>query len=121
MLTIDMGKKKTLKSYNNRHWETFNQIGDCPTSVAIVQCKQGLPVGHKLRNSMIMVPLLTMEALIERVHQHIRVEKDDARVKAKSGATAAPDKKTTAKVNTVERPSKNGRGRRDNEEDRDKR
>ena len=62
-----------------------------------------------------------MEALMERVHQHIRVEEDDNRTKAKSGTTAIPDKKTTAKVNAVERPSRNGRGRRDNGEDQDER
>ena len=54
-----------------------------------------------------------MEALMERVHQHIQVEEDGARAKEKFGATATPDKKTMTKVNTVERPSKNGRGRRD--------
>ena len=58
---------------------------------------------------------------MERVHQHIRVEEDSARAKTKSGTTAIPDKMTTAKVNTVERPSRNGQGRRDNGEDQGKR
>lgn len=62
-----------------------------------------------------------MEALMERVHQHIRVEEDSARAKTKSGTAAMPDKKITAKVNTVERPSGNERGRRDNREDPDQR
>ncbi|XP_028081328.1 uncharacterized protein LOC114282781 [Camellia sinensis] len=68
-----------------------------------------------------MIPPLMMEALIERVHQHIRVEEDSTRAKAKFGSTVMPDKKTTAKVNTVEQPSKNGRGRRANREDPEKR
>ncbi|XP_028056648.1 uncharacterized protein LOC114260677 [Camellia sinensis] len=67
-----------------------------------------------------MMPPLMMEALMERVHQHIRVEKDSARAKTKSGTTAIPDKKTTAKVNSVEQPSRDGRGRRATREDLEK-
>ena len=69
-----MGDKETLRSYNNRYWETFNQIGDCPTNLAIAQYKRGLPVGNKLRDSITMAPPLIMEALMERVHQYIHVE-----------------------------------------------
>ncbi|XP_028077638.1 uncharacterized protein LOC114279575 [Camellia sinensis] len=115
-----MGEKETLRSYNSRYWETFNQIGDCPTNLAIAQYKRGVPVGNKLRDSITMTPPHTMEALMERVHQHIRVEEDGNRAKAKFGTTAIPDKKTTTKVNVVEHPSRNGRGRRDNREDQDK-
>ena len=68
-----------------------------------------------------MTPPLTMEALMERVHQHIRVEEDGARAKAKTSATAVPEKKTSAKVNTVDRQKRNGRSRQDNGEDPDKR
>ena len=35
LLSIDMGDKETLRSYNSRYWETFNQIGDCPTNLVI--------------------------------------------------------------------------------------
>ena len=59
--------------------------------------------------------------MMERVHQHIRVEEDGACAKTKFGTTAIPDKKTTAKINTVERPNKNGRGRRDSGKGQDKR
>ncbi|KAI8020887.1 hypothetical protein LOK49_LG03G03086, partial [Camellia lanceoleosa] len=121
LLSIDMGDEETLRSYNSRYWETFNQIGDCPTNLAIAQYKRGLLVGNKLRDSITMTPPLTMEALMERVHQHIRVEEDGARAKAKTGATITPEKKTSAKVNTVDRQNRNGRGRRDNGEDQDKR
>ncbi|GMP86335.1 hypothetical protein CsSME_00039144 [Camellia sinensis var. sinensis] len=121
LLFIDMGNKETLRSYNSRYWETFNQIGDCPTNLAIAQYKRGLLVRNRQRDSITMTLPLTMEALMEKVHQYIRVEEDGARAKTKSGAAAILDKKTSAKFNTVERPSKNGRGRRDNGEDQDKR
>ncbi|KAF5933814.1 hypothetical protein HYC85_029985 [Camellia sinensis] len=121
LLSIDMGEKETLRSYNSRYWETFNQIGDCPTNLAIAQYKRGLPVGNRLRDSITMTPPLTMEALMERVHQHIRVEEDGARAKAKSSTIAVPEKKTSAKVNTVDRSNKNGCGKRDSGEDPDKR
>ncbi|XP_028123101.1 uncharacterized protein LOC114320177 [Camellia sinensis] len=83
LLSIDIGEKETLKSYNNRYWETFNQVTDCPTNLAIAQYKQGLLLGHKLRDSMTMTPPLAMKALIERVHQHILAEKDGMHTKAK--------------------------------------
>ncbi|XP_028094305.1 1-aminocyclopropane-1-carboxylate oxidase homolog 1-like [Camellia sinensis] len=99
-----MGEKKTLGSYNNRYWETFNQIGDCPTNLAIARYKQGLPAGNKLRDSMTMTPPLTMETLMEEeVYQHIRVEEDGTRTKEESGTTAIPDKKPLARVNTVDK------------------
>ncbi|XP_028124955.1 uncharacterized protein LOC114321920 [Camellia sinensis] len=58
-----------------------------------------------------------MEALMEKVHHHIQVEEDSTYAKAKTGTIAMPDRKTAAKLNTVEQPSKNGRGRRANRED----
>ncbi|XP_028063031.1 uncharacterized protein LOC114266350 [Camellia sinensis] len=115
-----MGDKETLRSYNGWYWETFNQIGDCPTNLVIAQYKRGLPVRNKLRDSITMTPPLTIEALMERVHQHIRVEKDSAQAKAKSGSTVMPDKKTAAKVNTVKQPNRNGRSRRAYREDPEK-
>ncbi|XP_028120909.1 uncharacterized protein LOC114318265 [Camellia sinensis] len=116
LLSIDMGKKETLKSYNNRYWETFNQIGDYPTNLVIAQYKRGMPASNNLRDSMTMMSPLTMETLMERVHQHIRVEEDGIRAKVKSGTIAMSDRKPVRKVNTVsqeERLNKNGRGRQD--------
>lgn len=92
LLSTDMGEKETLRPYNNRYWETFNQIGDFPTNLAIGQYKRGLSVGNKLRDLMTMMPPLTMEALMERVHQYIWVEEDVAHTKAKAGIMAMLDK-----------------------------
>ncbi|XP_028071099.1 uncharacterized protein LOC114273495 [Camellia sinensis] len=61
LLAIDIGEKETLKSYNNRYWETFNQIRECPTNLAIAQYKRDLPIGHRLRDSMTMTPSHTMK------------------------------------------------------------
>ncbi|XP_028067432.1 uncharacterized protein LOC114270183 [Camellia sinensis] len=116
LFSIDIEEKETSKSYNNRYWETFNQIGDYPANLIITQYKQGLPAGNKLRDSITMMPPFTMETLMERVHQHIRVEEYSAHAKAKSSITVMPARKTAAKVNTVEQPSKNRRGRRANRE-----
>ncbi|XP_028058287.1 uncharacterized protein LOC114262130 [Camellia sinensis] len=120
LLIINMDKKETLKSYNNRYWETFNLIGDCPTNLAIAQNKRGLPVGHKLRYLMTMTSPLTIEALLEIVHQHNRVDEDSARTKVKYGTTVMLDKKPAGKVNTIKkkgRPNNNSRGAPPNDED----
>ncbi|XP_028073402.1 uncharacterized protein LOC114275548 [Camellia sinensis] len=60
-----------------------------------------------------MTSSLTIKALMERVHQHIRVEKDNAHAKGKSCTTTMSEKKPPTKVNVVERkdrPCRNNRG-----------
>ena len=52
---------------------------------------------------MTMTLPLTMEALMERVHQHIRVEEDGARTKTESGTTAMSDKTPLTKDDTVDK------------------
>lgn len=63
---------------------------------------------------------LTMEALMERVHKHLRVEEDGAKARAKYGTIVISDKKTSSKVNTVGkrgRPNYNNRGGPPNDKD----
>ncbi|XP_028096197.1 uncharacterized protein LOC114296104 [Camellia sinensis] len=48
LLGIKMEPDDSLKAYNAKYWETFNEILDCPTNLAITQYKCSLPVGHRL-------------------------------------------------------------------------
>ncbi|CAL5381972.1 unnamed protein product [Camellia sinensis] len=54
LLSVKMEPSDTLKAYNSRYWETFNEILDCPVNLAITQYKRGLPIGHWLRDSLTM-------------------------------------------------------------------
>ena len=54
LLSVKMESSDTFKAYNSRYWETFNEILDCPINLASTQYKHGLPVGHRLRDSLTM-------------------------------------------------------------------
>ncbi|XP_028085065.1 uncharacterized protein LOC114286167 [Camellia sinensis] len=73
-----MESGRSLKAYNAKYWETYNEILDCPTNLAITQYKRGLPVGHRLRDSLTMHQPTTMESLMQRINEHIHVEDDAA-------------------------------------------
>ena len=73
-----MESEGSLKAYNARYWETYNEILDCPTNLAITQNKRGLPIGHRLRDSLTMHQPTTMESLMQRSNEHTRVEDDVA-------------------------------------------
>ncbi|XP_028113692.1 uncharacterized protein LOC114311722 [Camellia sinensis] len=78
LLRVKMEPDDSLKAYNTKYWETFNEIFDCPTNLAITQYKRGLPVGHRLRDSITMNQPSTMELLMQHINEHIRVEDDVA-------------------------------------------
>lgn len=53
-LSVKKEPGDSLKAYNAKYWKTFNEILDCPTNLAITEYKRGLPVGHRLRDSLTM-------------------------------------------------------------------
>lgn len=100
LLSIKMEPGNSLKAYNARYWETFNEILDCPTNLAVTQYKRGLPVGHRLRDSLTMNQPPTMELLLRRINEHIRLEDDITAATAKANPVAA-DKRVAGKVHAV--------------------
>ncbi|XP_028067752.1 uncharacterized protein LOC114270451 [Camellia sinensis] len=113
----------SLKAYNSKYWETYNEILDCPTNLAITQYKHGLPVGHRLRDSLTMHQPATMESLIQRINEHIHVEDDAATEKANP---VVADRKMAGKVHSVgqedNRPNDRSKDQRrgSNRDDRNK-
>ncbi|XP_028060214.1 uncharacterized protein LOC114263827 [Camellia sinensis] len=120
-----MESRGSLKAYNAKYWETYNEILDCLTNLAITQYKRGLPVGHRLRDSLTMHQPITMESLMQRINEHIRVEDDAASVTEKVNLVAT-DKRVAGKVHSVEqednRPSDRSKDQRSgpNRDDRKK-
>ncbi|XP_028054705.1 uncharacterized protein LOC114258897 [Camellia sinensis] len=70
-LSIEMESGGSLKAYNAKYWETYTEILDCPTNLAIIQYKRGFPVGHRLQDSLMMHQPTTMESLMQRINEHI--------------------------------------------------
>ncbi|XP_028088933.1 uncharacterized protein LOC114289403 [Camellia sinensis] len=64
LLSIKIESGGSLKAYNAKYWETYNEILDCPANLVIAQYKRGLPVGYKLRDSLTMRQSTTMESLM---------------------------------------------------------
>lgn len=56
MVAIDMGPQETLKSYNDRYWETLNEIGEWLSNLAIAQYNRGFLIENRLRDSLTMMP-----------------------------------------------------------------
>ncbi|XP_028115620.1 uncharacterized protein LOC114313433 [Camellia sinensis] len=48
LLSVKMESGGSFKAYNAKYWETYNDILDCPTILAIAKYKRGLPVGYRL-------------------------------------------------------------------------
>ncbi|XP_028053006.1 uncharacterized protein LOC114257442 [Camellia sinensis] len=100
LLGVKMESGGSLKAYNVKYWETYNEILDFPTNLAITQYKQGLPVGHRLRDLLTMHQPTTMESLMQRINEHIRVE-DDAASATEKVNPAAADRRVAGKVHSV--------------------
>ncbi|XP_028118217.1 uncharacterized protein LOC114315797 [Camellia sinensis] len=100
LLSVKIEPGDSLKAYNAKYWEIFNKILDCPTNLAITQYKRSLPVGHRLRDSLAMNQLTTMELLIQRINEYIRVEDDATAATAKANPMAT-DKRVVGKVHAV--------------------
>ncbi|XP_028081327.1 uncharacterized protein LOC114282779 [Camellia sinensis] len=79
LLSAKMESDDSLKAYNTKYWETFNEILDCPTNLEITQYKHGLPIGHRLRDSLMINQPTSMELLMQGINEHIHVE-DNATV-----------------------------------------
>ncbi|XP_028122979.1 uncharacterized protein LOC114320083 [Camellia sinensis] len=100
LLSVKIEPSDSLKAYNAKYWETFNEIPDCPINLAITQYKCYLPVGHRLRDSLTINQPTTMELLMQRINEHIRVEDDTAAATAKTNSVTA-DKRMAGKDHVV--------------------
>ena len=91
MLPMVMREIKTLKTYSDRYWETFNKIDGDFEDVAIRIFKVGLPIEHNLRKSLTMKLARSICQLMDHIDKHMRVEEDQTQGKDK--AKALPEKK----------------------------
>ena len=79
-----MKEGKTLRTYSDRYWETYNEIDRNFEDAAVRTFKVGLPTEHELRKSLTMKPTLSMHQLINCIGKYKRVEEDQTRGKGKA-------------------------------------
>nr|XP_023903176.1 uncharacterized protein LOC112015050 [Quercus suber] len=76
LLSMAIRERKTLKTYFDRYWETFNEIDGDFEDLAIRTFKVGLPMNHNLRKSLTMKPTQSMHQLMNRINEQKQVEED---------------------------------------------
>ena len=89
MLSMVMREIKTLKTYSDRYWETFNKIDGDFEDVAIRIFKVGLPIEHNLRKSLTMKLARSICQLIDHIDKHMR----SRRIRPKGKARPKPYQK----------------------------
>lgn len=75
-LSMKMGAGESLRSYANRYWELYNEIGGGNEKVAASTFRLGLPQYSELRDSLTMRPPESMHQLMRRIEEYKRWEDD---------------------------------------------
>ena len=83
LLSMVMREGKTLKTYSDTYWETYNEIDGNFENVAMRTFKVGLPAKHELKKSLTMKSTLNMCQLMDRIDKYKRVEKDQIQEKVR--------------------------------------
>ncbi|XP_075654771.1 uncharacterized protein LOC142624933 [Castanea sativa] len=83
LLSMTMREGEILKTYSDRYWEMFNEIGGDFDDVAIRTFKVGLHVEHDLRKSLTKRPVRSVHRLMDRIDEYKRVEEDHQQGKGK--------------------------------------
>ena len=72
LLFMKMGAGETLRSYANRYWELYNEIGGGNEKVATSTFRLGLPEDLELRVSLTKRPPYNMRQLMRRIEEYKR-------------------------------------------------
>ena len=69
---MKMGVGETLRSYANRYWELYNEIGGGNEKVVASTFRLGLPEDLELRVSLTKRPPYNMRQLMRRIEEYKR-------------------------------------------------
>ena len=75
LLSLRMRSGETLRSYTNKYWELYNEIGGNEQVVAST-FQMGLPEESALRDSLTIQPPEYMHQLMRRIEEYKRLEDD---------------------------------------------
>ena len=76
LLSMSMRERESMKAYDERYWEMFNEIDGDFDEVAIRTFKVGLPSKHGLRKSLTGKLVTSLCQLMNRVDKYQRIEDD---------------------------------------------
>ncbi|XP_075674951.1 uncharacterized protein LOC142644163 [Castanea sativa] len=84
LLSMTMREGETLKTYSDKYWEMFNEIGRNFDDVAVRTFKVGLPTKHNLRKSLTRKPVRSVCQLMDRIDEYKWVKEDQRQGKGKA-------------------------------------
>ncbi|KAH7859659.1 hypothetical protein Vadar_003868 [Vaccinium darrowii] len=67
LLALKKGKKEPLRDFAGRYFDTYNEIEGCNEELAIASFKLALPLGNRLRDSLIKRAATSIKELMDRV------------------------------------------------------
>ena len=76
LLSMKIGARETLRSYGNRYWELYNEIGGGNEKIAASTFRMGLLEDSELQESLTRRPPEDMRQLIRRIEEYKRLEAD---------------------------------------------
>ena len=76
LLSLSIREGETLKTYSDKYWEMFNEIGGDFNDVAISTFKFGLLAEQGLRKCLTGKPITSVRQLIDWINKYKRVEED---------------------------------------------
>ncbi|GFS41350.1 hypothetical protein Acr_00g0073860 [Actinidia rufa] len=56
LLMLRKGKNESIRNYNKRYWETYNEIEECSEELAVASYKFGLTLGERLLKNLTLNP-----------------------------------------------------------------
>ena len=84
LLSMKMGAGETLRSYANRYWELYNEIGRGNEKIAASNFRIGLPKDSELQDLLTRRPLEDMRQLMRHIEEYKRLEDDWLQSKGKA-------------------------------------
>ena len=84
LLSIKMRVGETLRSYANRYWELYNEIGRGNEKIATSTFRMGLLEDSELRESLTKKPPEGMWQMLRNIEEYTRLEDDRLQSKGKA-------------------------------------
>ena len=74
LLSMKIGARETLRSYGNRYWELYNEIGEGNEKITASTFRMGLLEDSELQESLTRRPPEDMRQLIRCIEEYKRLE-----------------------------------------------
>ena len=76
LLTRRKGKNESIRNYNKRYRETYNEIEECSKELVVASYKLGLTPGERLWKNLTLNPITNLWDLMSQVKIFAQLEDD---------------------------------------------